>query len=220
MRQKNRLIVKGQDGLQGSLSAAEQSSNSPKVTLRLDDGREVLVDRSILVQQLDGSYTLPLSLADLEAAYKAPIETADLRAQQRREEVVIPLVAEDFEVHKEEVTTGIVRVRKVVHEHEEVIDEPLLREYVDVKRIPVNKLVESAPVVYDEGDLMIIPVLEEVIVVEKRLRLKEEIHITRHRETIHEPQKLIVREENVYIDHLEPRNTSDEGHASSTSKHG
>jgi len=55
-----------------------------------------------------------------------------------------------------------------------------------------------------EGDTIIIPVLEEVLVVEKRLMLKEEIHITQHHEEFHQPQHVVLRNEDIAVERLAP----------------
>jgi stress response protein YsnF len=46
---------------------------------------------------------------------------------------------------------------------------------------------------------MIISLLEEVLVVEKRLLLREEVHIKKLRKEVHEPQEVLLREERVEI---------------------
>jgi stress response protein YsnF len=50
---------------------------------------------------------------------------------------------------------------------------------VQVKRVPKNVRLEETPNVRLEGGTTIIPVVEEVLVVEKALMLVEEIHIER-----------------------------------------
>ena len=50
---------------------------------------------------------------------------------------------------------------------------------VEVTRVVLDQPVDFAPTIRTEGDVTIIPVLEEILVVEKRLMLKEEIHIRR-----------------------------------------
>ena len=96
----------------------------------------------------------------------------------------IPLVEEELRLGKRSVATGKVRVRTVVDTVEDVARADLEEERVDVTRVPVNKEVDAAPDVRTEGDVTIVPVLEEVLVVEKRLILKEELHIRRH--VVHE----------------------------------
>jgi uncharacterized protein (TIGR02271 family) len=57
---------------------------------------------------------------------------------------------------------------------------------------------------YKEGDTLIIPVLEEMLVVEKRLVLKEEIRVTKRRIDEIERARVVLREEHVDIENLEP----------------
>ncbi len=96
---------------------------------------------------------------------------------------VIPLVEEELHVGKREVSRGTVRVRTVVDTVEELARATLEGETVEVTRVPVDKIVETAPSVRTENDVTIVPILEEVMVVEKRLVLKEELHIRRRTET-------------------------------------
>src|SRR5581483_12103193 len=57
----------------------------------------------------------------------------------------------------------------------------LFTEEVQVEHIPVNRIVETRPGVRQEGDVTIVPVIEEVITVQKRLLLREEVRVTRTR---------------------------------------
>jgi hypothetical protein len=63
---------------------------------------------------------------------------------------VLPVVDEELRVGKRVVETGRVRVTKRVHEREELVDEPLVREEYDVERVPVNVFVDE-PVGPREG---------------------------------------------------------------------
>jgi len=68
----------------------------------------------------------------------------------------------------------------------------------------VNRVVSVAPEVRHEGDVMIVPVLEEVLVVEKRLMLREELRITRRKDEAREPQRVTLRTEQVEVTRDEP----------------
>jgi uncharacterized protein (TIGR02271 family) len=103
-----------------------------------------------------------------------------LPADENRE-IVIPIVEEEIVTGARPVKTGSVRVDKRVEKHVRKIDMPLLHEEVEVKRVPVNRVVTVAPQVRTEGDTTIVPIVEEELVVTKRLLLKEEIHLTRRR---------------------------------------
>jgi stress response protein YsnF len=83
------------------------------------------------------------------------------------------------EIHKREVVTGKVRVQTVTDTIEELAQASLQSAAVEVTRVPVDKVVDTAPEIRTEGDVTIVPVLEEVLVVTKQLVLKEELHIRR-----------------------------------------
>jgi uncharacterized protein (TIGR02271 family) len=80
-------------------------------------------------------------------------------------------------VDKYVVERGKVRVSKRVSEHEEIVDEPLFHEEVSVERVPINQIIENAPRVRNEGDTLVIPIVEERIFVEKTLVLVEELRV-------------------------------------------
>jgi len=56
------------------------------------------------------------------------------------------------------------------------------------------------PPVRHEGNTMIIPLLEEVLVVEKRLMLREELRVTRTQTEFHAPQQVTLRREEITVD--------------------
>ncbi len=120
--------------------------------------------------------------------------------------VVLPVMEEELQFGKRRVEAGKVRLTKTVRERDEVVDEPLIREEVEVERVPVNKIVDGPVDVRHEGDVMIVPVLEEVLVVEKRLVLKEEVRITRRRVEAHEPRHVTLRSEEVSVDRFGAEN--------------
>ncbi|GGY85481.1 YsnF/AvaK domain-containing protein [Pseudoduganella plicata] len=105
--------------------------------------------------------------------------------------IAVPVTREEAQVTTRVVDTGRgVRVSKTVTEQPEEIREVLWHETVDVQRVPVDRVVAEAPPSRYEGDVLVVPVLEEILVVEKRYRIREELHITRvrkqheHRETV------------------------------------
>ena len=102
----------------------------------------------------------------------------------------IPLHAEDLTVSKLQVADDIVRVRTVTREHETFVEETLNHERVEIERVPIGRQIEAIPPVRQEGDTTILSVVEETLVIERRLILKEEIYIRRlhvaerHQETV------------------------------------
>ena len=103
---------------------------------------------------------------------------------------VLELLEERAEVSRRIVAGQTVRVSTATHLHEQQVDEALARETVDIERVPIGRVVDAIPDVRQEGDVMIVPVMEEVLVLERRLVLKEEVRIRRvrtteqHRETV------------------------------------
>lgn len=91
----------------------------------------------------------------------------------------IPLVEERLSITKRQVEAGRVRVHVTVAEREETITEQLSRDDVQIERVPRNERLSEMPHVRLEGSTTIIPVVEEVLVVEKALVLVEEIHVRR-----------------------------------------
>ncbi len=121
----------------------------------------------------------------------------------------IPLVEERLSVGKTRVTTGRVEVRTLTETFEEKVEAALERDSTSVTRVPIGREVEIVPRIRTEGDLTIVPVLEEILVVEKRLFLKEEIHIRRTSATDHieshvtlRRQRAVVERQNVSGDRL------------------
>lgn len=104
----------------------------------------------------------------------------DLRSShQARSETVAPVVEEVAIAEKQEVVTGRVRVRTITDTVEELAHAELQQEDVEVTRVPVDKILVTTPGIRTDGDVTIIPVVEEVLVVEKRSVLKEELHTRR-----------------------------------------
>jgi uncharacterized protein (TIGR02271 family) len=185
------MIVLDKNGLQGTFDELERTSanGSSHVLIRFQNGQQVAVPREMLIQQADGRYTLKVSVEELMAVY----------GEGNGQEIVIPVVEEVATVQKRAVEAGTVEIRKTVHERTEVIDVPLHSEEVEIERVNVNRIVDEPVQVRHEGDTMISPLLEEVLVVEKKLVLREEVHVKRVRKEVHESREVTLREERVEV---------------------
>lgn len=118
---------------------------------------------------------------------------------------VLPLAEEALNVSVRETTTGRVRVSTVTETFEEVVRRELRGVRASVERVLVNRTLapgEAPPVPRTQGNVTIIPILEEVLIVEKRLLLKEELHVTETAtiEQIEVPVEL--RRQQAVIEHL------------------
>lgn len=122
------------------------------------------------------------------------------------ESSIVPLIEESLVVEKRVVDQGGYRINKSVEIREEVVNEPLTTHTVHIERRAIGRLLPSmeSPTARQEGDTLIVSVVEEVLVTEKRLMLKEELHITRSHAVTHHSETFLLRSENVTIEHLEP----------------
>jgi uncharacterized protein (TIGR02271 family) len=121
------------------------------------------------------------------------------------EYAAIPLVEERLSVTKREVEGGRVRVHVTVEEHQETITEQLARDDVQIERVARNERLSEMPHVRLEGSTTIIPVVEEVLVVEKALVLVEEIHVRRRTEMETVQIPATVRSERATVERDDPR---------------
>ena len=119
---------------------------------------------------------------------------------EEQEVAAIPLAEERVSVTKREVETGRLRVQVSVEERQEAVPVELSHDEVEVERVPVGKAVDHLPSVRLEGSTTIIPVVEEVVVVEKRLILVEEIHVRRKSVAETRQVPVTLRSEQVRID--------------------
>ncbi len=96
--------------------------------------------------------------------------------------LTLPLYAEALVVARRR-THRTVRVATVTQEHKQLVDEALAHKRVEIERVLIGRTVEAVPPIREEGGTTILPVVEEVVVVERRLVLKEEVRIRRLRST-------------------------------------
>ena len=131
-----------------------------------------------------------------------------------QDSVRIPVIEEQLAFGTRVVETGRgVRVHKTVSEQPVTIDERLSRDELQVRHVPIDRIVAAseAPANRYEGDTLIIPVLEEVLVVERRLRIKEELHITR---TVHEEryqETVSLKAEHIEVERFDEAGQRDAG---------
>lgn len=166
-----------------------------EVLVRLDDGRQVMVPVTALNRHEDGSYVVNLPAGEDEGQPES-------REVEPGQSVVIPVMTEEVDVYTRMRETGRVRVTKTVHEREELIEEPLFREEVIVERVQINRIVEEPIPLRYEGDTIIVSLLEEIPVIEKRLLLKEELRITRRPVERHNPLPVTLRSEEAIVEHI------------------
>jgi uncharacterized protein (TIGR02271 family) len=119
---------------------------------------------------------------------------------EEQEVAAIPLVEERLSVEKREVETGRYRISVRVEERQDTIPAELSHDEVEIERIPMNQTLSQLPSVRLEGSTTVIPVVEEVVVVEKKLVLVEEIHVRRKTNVKTEQIPVTIRSEHADID--------------------
>lgn len=119
------------------------------------------------------------------------------------EVATIPLIEERLAIGKKEVESGRIRIRVDVQEREERAVQDLARDDVEIERVPRNERLAELPHVRLEGDVTVIPVVEEVMVVEKALMLVEEIRVRRRPGSERKEIAVMLRSEQAVVERQE-----------------
>jgi stress response protein YsnF len=164
-----------------------EDRSAGRAVLRLESGERIDLPEALLRQDSDGSY-------------RSSVEFDRLLNDEADGQEVFLEVEEHLEVDREAREKGRVRVTRRVETDEQVLDESSWRERVEVERVPKGTYVTQSESIREEDGVTIIPVYEEVLVVERRLLLKEEVHLRKSREEIREPQRHTVRRTVIDID--------------------
>jgi uncharacterized protein (TIGR02271 family) len=165
-------MVQDMDGVRGT--GLPPSPHTPgtatQVVVQLENGQQVVVAAAAFVPQPDGRYFLPLRLTALP-----PVDRT--QGIEAGTPLVLPVIEGALDVYTRRVETGKVRITTTGQEQDILVNEPLWREAVDITRVPRQRGVDGPIPVRTEGDTTIISLVEEVVMVEKRLMLTEELHI-------------------------------------------
>lgn len=125
---------------------------------------------------------------------------------KKETETVVPVIEEQLNITKVWQETGRVQVTKTVTEEAVDYNVPVNAEEVIMERKPINQYVETAPPASRyEGETLIIPVLKEVLVVEKKLLLVEELHISKRNSEQVVSGTETLRKESVEINRTTPK---------------
>jgi uncharacterized protein (TIGR02271 family) len=115
--------------------------------------------------------------------------------------LTVPVIGEEVHVDTRVVDTGGIRVSKDITERIETVDEPTIRHEAVIDRVPIDRILGPGelPSIREEGDTVIIPLFEEVLVVEKRVRLKEELRVTRVTREERSSERITLRTEQASV---------------------
>lgn len=121
------------------------------------------------------------------------------------DDAVIKLALEHLDVDKRTVETGRVRVRRTTQSRTEKVDIPLSSFTVEVRRIPIDKPIQKVPGVRATRKEIVIPVVEEVVVVERRLILREEVRIRKKESVRRHVEDVTLRSQEATVERLAPQ---------------
>lgn len=188
------------NGRKGSvdLDALHQASARDLVLVRMNDSQQVWIVSDTLVPQSDGQFLLPIAVPEL------PLQPQSFEPADGTEMHIIPVIEERAVVTKRQFKSGGVRISKVVHERQETIHTTLAHTETDITRVPVGEFVTETEQSREEGDTLIVPIYEEVLVVEKRLRLRERLIITKRLVETDQEDQVTLRAEEATIERLLP----------------
>ena len=178
------INVRLADGGNGQLLVGpegELDHSEPWATLRLPSGHSLLVPTEALEPEGEG-YHLPISLSQL-----------GLELRTTPESTIIPIIEEELEVAVHDVEVASITVRTRLESETTLVEETLRREQVEVERVAIDREVSGPQPVRYEEDLVIIPVVEEVLVLQKRYVLKEEVRVRTRRVDVPERREVVLR---------------------------
>ena len=185
------------EGTRGEIREFLNEGDDAVAVVELAGGAHALVP-AVLLHLEDGYYSIPVRWS--------------LFASTSPRGVTVPVLREDLAVGVRTRTLERVKVRRrIVNETREVVT-PVWSERVEVERIPKDELVTRMPEARQEGDVLIVPVVEEVAVVETRLRLREEVRIRLVREKRLDRRTIPLRRHEVEIER-EPEPDTAAAHA-------
>lgn len=124
-------------------------------------------------------------------------------ANTKHEVEVLPLVEERISVNKREVAGERIGVKIVTDSFEETVRQTLSHERLSISRVPCSRMVDAVPAIKTEGDLTVISIVEERLVVERQLWLTEELHIRKEKidETVEQP--VLLRKQRAVLESFE-----------------
>src|SRR5580700_4663122 len=128
--------------------------------------------------------------------------------ERRPEDLHIPLHEEEVSLSRREIKKANVQVALVTGTRGQLIDEELTHVRVEIERVPIDGTGEVAPPTRQEGDITIIPVVEEIVVVERRLVLKEEVRVRRVSTKEQHQETLVLRQQEAVVMREEPDSQS------------
>jgi len=113
---------------------------------------------------------------------------------------VLPLIEEELRVGHERVDTAVVRVAVDAEETVQTVPLDTIVETTEVERVRVDRPVSERSAPWHEGDVLVVPVYEERVVVQRVLVLAEEVRLRQVRTRHTEDLEVVLRKERARVE--------------------
>lgn len=189
IRRRSRVV--DLDGVSGWMHGIVLvKGTEPVARVRLSNGGELMIPFEVLHHDDRGGYRLSGRWRDFTQRSTSGTTT-------------IPVIQERATVSVRPAPERKTRIRRRIVSQPQVVETPIWQERVEIQRVPIGQIVERAPAARQDGDVLIVPVVEEITVVEKRLRVREELRIRVVREQRIHRETVQVRRHEIEIESAE-----------------
>ncbi len=161
------------------------------VPVRLESGQQVRLAPDLVEREADGRLVARVSFADVATGAAQAASPSGETFLEIQERLNVSRLLKEVDRATISVRTGTT---------EESVTEPAWRETVNVHREAVDQVVTEVEDIRHDGNVTIVPMYEEVVVVERRLMLRERLHITISREETRIPHTVVLRHQYVEVE--------------------
>ena len=190
-------IVEDTEGVQALTQGV--SEDESRILARLPDDKILSIPIDILTSNGNSKFLLPISFKKLVSTI-IPGKYEEKASLDSQSAITIPVIEEVPVITKKMTETEKVKIKKTVTESPYSKDELLLKEEIVIEHVPRDEIrTEPAQIRY-EGDSMIIPVQEEILVVEKKIKIREELHISWRRTETKKTVTMNLKSEDVTVE--------------------
>lgn len=169
---------------------------------------EDITDEGFIVRDGDLTTRFPFDFVDSNRSSSDELFLKTAFERSEMTSTTIPVHEEEMHVRVREVDRGRIIIEKSVESvpYREQID--IANDVVEIDRIPIDVELDEMPQARQEGHTLIVPVVEEVLVVMRKYRVIEEVHVTRRQEIRTELIEDELRREDVTVHEEYPNNNS------------
>jgi uncharacterized protein (TIGR02271 family) len=192
-------VVEARDGRLGTIDEIVLRPGSGELAyllVRRGWSDELLMVAADLIEALPSRREVRLAVTRDEARARAADVAPEMIVTSERGgggEVRVPLVEERLVPATRPVDLGELRVHRTVEYVDETLRQAVTRDDLTVEHVPINRPLEQPVAARYEGDCLVIPIMEEVLVVRKQLMLVEEVRIAKRQVTEEQEVHEVVR---------------------------